>query len=152
MSRDKETNPEVLEQRTLKKRKQGRLRVQRFRERAEERADAKIAQALARITRPNATVATQESSLEDRTATELLRRTCQRNGVNMERIVRTLGEALDAQRVRKVGRKTSLQADFGTRLKVMRTVLADSGVDWRGPISTARGAVDSHHGEYPDDA
>jgi len=113
MPKTLETDLERLE----RKRKQGRIRAKRFRDRAEERANSKIAEALTKLTNPDATLPGPESSLADRTASALLDAACRRYGLDLDGMVKPVAEGLQAQRVRRVGRKTALTPDWASRLR-----------------------------------
>jgi hypothetical protein len=108
----KPETPEVLEAR----RARGRARAKKFRDRIKERADDQIAQALTKLTGP-AFIPAPMHDLADQTARALLKRTCDRYGVDVEGIVRPIGEALHAQRVRKLKRKVVLAPDFQSQLR-----------------------------------
>jgi hypothetical protein len=111
-------DPEALEARREEKRKNGRIRAKRFRDKARERAEDQIGQALTKLTNLKAdSIPPAQHDLADQTARALLKRTCDRYGVDVEGIVRPIGEALHAQRVRKLARKVTLAPDFQSQLR-----------------------------------
>src|SRR5665213_2504229 len=117
-----------------KKRAAGRLRTKQCRDRAKERADSRIARSLTKLTagargtagNTNTIDKTQTNSninalapddLADATAKVLLQRGCERWKINIDTVLAPIGQALQAQRVMKLGRVSTLQADWQTRLR-----------------------------------
>jgi len=117
-----------------KKRAAGRLRTKQCRDRAKERADARIARSLTKLTagargtagntnttslaktNPNIN-ALAPDDLADTTAKVLLKQGCERWKINIDTVLAPIGQALQAQRVMKLGRVSTLQADWQTRLR-----------------------------------
>ena len=120
-----ETDPVILEQRKLRNREKGLVRMRRHRAKAKELTTTLLTQSLERvssISNPRMSIG-ENQSLAQRTSQGILKGVLRRHGVTIERLVKAAAEALEAVKLRRIGDEISSQPDFGQRLRAIETFL-----------------------------
>jgi hypothetical protein len=133
-------DPEVLEARRQRSNERARLRMRKTRAQAKANAEGLINHALTRVMDLRLPYK-EPVSLPERTAQAMLKAVLRKNNITLERIGKTVDQALDSTKLRGIGDQMRELPAFQERLRA-----ADTGLrlmERAGELPADRGVLDS---------